>query len=59
MPTPSPANDSFEVFDRLKGIAERGMNAPETLKIWEIRQLSFALSIYMLPTSRLPAPTET
>ena len=47
--TANAANDSQAVFERLTDYAKKGMDAPETLTPYEVRQISFALSLYMSP----------
>ena len=42
-----PANDSRSVFERLTDYTTRGINSPESLSLYEIRQVSFALSLYL------------
>ena len=44
---PKPANDSYPVFERLKAYAKRGTDSPESLSLYEIRQVSFALTLYL------------
>ena len=45
--TPVHANDSRAVSERLTDFAKRGTDAPETLTADEIRQVCFALSLYL------------
>ena len=42
-----PANDSRPVFERLRDYASRGADAPESLSLVEVRQIAFALSLYL------------
>ena len=42
-----PANDSRPVFERLRDYASRGTDSPESLSLTEIRQIAFALSLYL------------
>ena len=41
------ANDSRDVLERLADFAQRGADAPESLTPYEIRQVSFALSLFI------------
>ena len=42
-----PSDDSRPVHDRLFDYAMRGTEAPETLTPSEIKQIAFALSLYL------------
>ena len=44
---PHPANDSRPVMERLRDYAARGVDAPESLSAVEIKQIAFALSLYL------------
>lgn len=44
---PRPANDSRPVFERLIDYATRGTDSPESLSLAEIRQIAFALTLYL------------
>ena len=44
---PGAANDSYQVYDRLRDWSARGTDAPETLSHAEIKQVCFALSLYL------------
>lgn len=44
---PADSDDPRPVFERLWDYANRGTDSPESLSLYEIRQLAFALSLYL------------
>ena len=44
---PQQPDDPRPIIDRLRDYVDRGTNAPESLSLYEIRQVSFALSLYL------------
>ena len=44
----SPAHDDRDAGERVRDLAKRGIHAPSTLSLDEIRQVSFALSVVLI-----------